>query len=273
MRPDELGGQVVRALVERTGIDPAQIEDVTMGCAFPEGEQGMNVGRIVGVLAGLPRSVAGATVNRFCGSAMQAIHTAAGSIAMGMGEAYVAGGTESMSRVPMVGFNFLPHPGLAETYPQIYMSMGETAETSRGATASRRERQEAFAVESQRRAAEAQAEGRLEEEIAPVRAGDRRRRRDGCLRPATTAEGLAGLKPVFRADGTVTAGTSSPLTDGATACLVTSESFARAHGIEPLAVVRGFAVSGCDPEVMGIGPVRATARCSSGPGCRSATST
>jgi acetyl-CoA acyltransferase len=259
-RPDELAGQVVRALVERSGIAPEQIEDVTMGCAFPEGEQGMNIGRIVGVLAGLPRSVAGATVNRFCGSAMQAIHTAAGSIAMGMGEAYVAGGTESMSRVPMIGFNFLPHPGLVDSYPQIYMSMGETAEHVAKRYGITRERQEAFAIESQRRAAEAQADGRLAEEIAPVRAGDRTVDRDGCLRPGTTAEGLAGLKPAFLADGTVTAGTSSPLTDGATACLVTSESFARAHGIEPLAVVRGFAVSGCDPEVMGIGPVRAVGK-------------
>jgi acetyl-CoA acyltransferase len=257
LRPDELGGQVVRALVERTGVAPDAIEDVTMGCAFPEGEQGMNVGRIVGVLAGLPRSVAGATVNRFCGSAMQAIHTAAGSIAMGMGEAYVAGGTESMSRVPMVGFNFLPHPGLAESYPQIYISMGETAEHVARRYGVTRERQEAFAVGSQQRAAAAQADGRLAEEIAPVHVGDHVVEQDGCLRPATTAEGLAALKPAFQADGTVTAGTSSPLTDGATACLVTSAAFARREGLEPLAAIRGFAVSGCDPEVMGIGPVKA----------------
>jgi acetyl-CoA acyltransferase len=260
LRPDELGGQVVRALVERTGVAPDAIEDVTMGCAFPEGEQGMNVGRIVGVLAGLPRSVAGATINRFCGSAMQAIHTAAGSIAMGMGEAYVAGGTESMSRVPMVGFNFLPHPGLVCDYPQIYMSMGETAEHVARRYGVTRERQEAFAVGSQQKAAAAQADGRLAEEIAPVLVGDRPVEQDGCLRPATSAEGLAALKPAFQADGTVTAGTSSPLTDGATACLVTTESFARAHAIEPLAVVRGFAVSGCEPEVMGIGPVQAVSK-------------
>jgi acetyl-CoA acyltransferase len=260
LRPDELGGQVVRGLVERTGVPPDAIEDVTMGCAFPEAEQGMNVGRIVGVLAGLPRTVAGATVNRFCGSAMQAIHTAAGSIAMGMGEAYVAGGTESMSRVPMIGFNFLPHPGLVERYPQIYMSMGETAEHVARRFGVTRERQEAFAVGSQQRAAAAQADGRLAQEIVPVLVGDHRVEQDGCLRPTTTAEGLAALKPAFQADGTVTAGTSSPLTDGATACLVTTESFARAEGIEPLAVVRGFAVSGCDPEVMGIGPVQAVTK-------------
>jgi acetyl-CoA acyltransferase len=254
MRPDELGGRVVRALIERTGVDPATIEDVTMGCAFPEGEQGMNVGRIVGVLAGLPRSVAGATVNRFCGSAMQAIHSAAGAIAMGNGEAHIAGGTESMSRVPMVGFNFLPHPGLVERYPQIYISMGETAENVADRWGVSRERQEAFAVESQRKAAAARADGRLAGEIVAIDDVTE----DGCIRPDTTAEGLAGLRTAFRVDGTVTAGTSSPLTDGATAVLVCSESYARRNGLEPLAAIRSFAVSGCEPEVMGIGPIQAT---------------
>ena len=258
LRPDELAGQVVRALVERTGVDPATIEDVHLGCAFPEGEQGMNVGRIAGVLAGLPRSVAGATVNRFCGSAMQAIHTAAGSIAMGAGDAYIAGGVESMSRVPMVGFNFLPHPGLAESYPAIYISMGETAENVATRWDVSRERQEAFAVASQAKAAAARADGRLAAEIVPVTVGSRTVEQDGCIREGTTAEGLAGLKPAFRSDGTVTAGTSSPLTDGATAVLVTSEAYARRHGLTPLAIIRGFAVSGCDPEVMGVGPVSST---------------
>jgi acetyl-CoA acyltransferase len=159
VRPDELAGRVVEALVERTGVDPDAIEDVTLGCAFPEGEQGMNAGRLVGVLAGLPRTVAGSTINRFCGSSMQAVHTAAGSIAMGAGEAYVCAGVESMSRVPMGGFNPMPHPGLAERYPQIYISMGETAENVAERYRIPRERQEAFAVESQRKAAEAQREG------------------------------------------------------------------------------------------------------------------
>jgi acetyl-CoA acyltransferase len=257
VRPDELAGQVVRRLVERTGVDPSAIEDVTLGCAFPEGEQGFNVGRIAGVLAGLPRTVAGATVNRFCGSAMQAIHTAAGSLAMGMGEAYIAGGTESMSRVPMVGFTYLPHPGLMETYPQIYMAMGDTAENVAERFGVGRARQEAYATASQQKAAAAQADGRLAAEIVPVAADGETVTVDGCLRPATTPEGLAGLKPAFRPAGTVTAGTSSPLTDGATACLVTTESFARRSGLEPLAAIRGFAVSGCAPEIMGIGPVEA----------------
>jgi acetyl-CoA acyltransferase len=253
VRPDDLAGGVVRALVERAGVDPASIEDIGLGCAFPEGEQGMNLGRIVGVLAGLPRAVAGQTVNRFCGSSMQAVHTAAGSIAMGAGDAYVAAGVESMSRVPMVGFNFLPNPDLVESYPQIYMSMGETAENVADRFGVARDRQEAFAVTSQRKAAEARAEGRLRREIVPV--GDITE--DGCIRPDTTAEGLAALSPAFRADGTVTAGTSSPLTDGAAAVLVTSEEYAARNGLEPLAAIRSFAVSGCDPEIMGVGPVPA----------------
>ncbi len=148
-----------------------------MGCAFPEGEQGMNVGRIVGLLAGLPRSVGGATVNRFCGSSMQAIHMAAGAIAMGMGEAFVCGGVESMTRVPMIGFNFLPHPGLAESYPQAYMSMGETAENVARATAVSRERQEAFAVA-------VAAEGRRGAGRRPAGRGDRRR----CRRRASMVD-------------------------------------------------------------------------------------
>jgi acetyl-CoA acyltransferase len=258
MRPDELCGQVVRALVERCGVDGATIEDVTVGCAFPEGEQGMNLGRIAGVLAGLPRSVAGATVNRFCGSSMQAVHSAAGAIALGMGEAYVAAGVESMSRVPGAETSYEPHPGLAASFPQLYLTMGETAEEVAERFGVPRERQEAFAVESQRKAAEAQAGGRLSSEIAPVRAGEREIAVDGCLRPGTTADVLATLAPAFRPDGTVTAGTSSPLTDGAAACLVTTPGYAARHRLEPLAAIRAFAVSGCEPEIMGIGPIEAT---------------
>ena len=208
-----------------------------MGCAFPEAEQGMNVGRIVGVLAGLPRSVAGATINRFCGSAMQAIHTAAGSIAMGMGEAYVAGGTESMSRVPMIGFNFLPHPGLAESLPADLHVDGRDRRARRAALrrsrASGRRRSPSSRSSAPPRRRPTAGWRRRSRRSAPATASSTG---DGCLRPATTAEGLAALKPAFQADGSVTAGTSSPLTDGATACLVTQRVVrARAHGIEPLA--------------------------------------
>lgn len=258
VRADELAGQVVRKLVEGVRIDPATIEDVIIGCAFPEGEQGMNLGRIVAVLAGLPRSVAGSTVNRFCGSSMQAVHTAAASIAMGMGDAYVAAGVESMSHVPMIGYNFLPHPSLAERYPQIYMSMGETAENVASRYGVSREEQEAFAASSQRKAARARAAGRLDNELVAICDGSSTISGDGCIREETTAEVLATLKPAFLADGTVTAGTSSPLTDGAAAVLISSERYARDNELEPLAAIVGFAVHGCDPEVMGIGPVGAT---------------
>jgi acetyl-CoA acyltransferase len=236
VRPDELAGRVVRALVDRAGVDPESLEDVALGCAFPEGEQGWNLGRIVGVLAGLPTKVGGSTINRWCGSSMQSVHFAAGSIALGAGEAYVCAGVESMSRVPMYGFNPLHHPDLVESYPQIYMGMGETAENVAARYGIRRERQEAFAVESQTRAARAREEGSFADEIIAI--------------DEVTADFLEG--------GTVTAGTSSPLTDGAAAVLVTTESYAQRHGLEPLARVKSIAVSGCDPEVMGIGPVEAS---------------
>jgi acetyl-CoA acyltransferase len=253
-RPDDMAGAVIAALVERAGIDPEALEDVVLGCAFPEAEQGMNAGRIAAIIAGLPQSVAGQTVNRFCGSSMQGVHTAAGAIAMGAGEAYICAGVESMSRVPMGGYNPLLNPGLVERRPQVYISMGETAENVAERFGVTRADQEAFAVESQRRAAAAAEGGRLADELVPVAGVEE----DGCPRPDTTAEGLAALAPAFVKDGTVTAGTSSPLTDGAAAVLVTSEGYARRSGLEPLARVRAIAVSGCDPEVMGIGPVAAS---------------
>jgi acetyl-CoA acyltransferase len=258
VRPDELCGQVVRALVERCGVDGSEIEDVTVGCAFPEGEQGMNLGRIVGVLAGLPRSVAGATINRFCGSSMQAVHSAAGAIALGMGEAYIAAGVESMTRVTDREAAYEPHPGLAASYPQLYLTMGETAERVAERFGVSRERQEGLAVESQRKAADARSTGGFEAEIVAVRVGGQEVTSDGCPRPGTTAEVLATLAPAFRPDGSVTAGTSSPLTDGAAACLVTSAAYAARRGLLPLASIRAFAVSGCEPEIMGIGPIEAT---------------
>ena len=251
VRPDDLAAAVVAELVARTGVDPEALEDVILGCAFPEGEQGMNLGRIVGVLAGLPRSVGGSTINRFCGSSMQSVHTAAGAIAMGAGEAYVAAGVESMSRIPMGGFNPLYNPALVESYPAIYITMGETAENVAERFGVSREDQEGFALRSQAKAAAAAAAGRLSDELVAI--GEVAA--DGCPRPDSTPEGLAALKPAFAAAGTVTAGTSSPLTDGAAAVLVTSETYAHEHDLEPLAAVRSIAISGCDPAVMGIGPV------------------
>ncbi|GAB4359647.1 MAG: thiolase family protein [Gammaproteobacteria bacterium] len=258
VRPDDLAAQVVRGLVERTGIDAGEIEDLIVGCAFPEGEQGLNVARLIGFLAGLPQSVAGVTVNRFCGSSMQGIHMAAGAIQMNAGEAFVCAGVESMTRVPMMGFNPLPNPTLYETLPAAYMGMGETAENVARKYAISREEQEAFAVESHRKAAAATEAGRLADEIIPIETGNGKVERDGCIRPDTTAEGLAELKPAFDEKGSVTAGTSSPLTDGASATLVCSEEYANAHGLKPLARIKSVAVAGCAPEIMGIGPVVAT---------------
>ena len=258
VRPDDLAAAVIRGLIERTGIPVSDLEDLIVGCAFPEGEQGLNVARLIGFLADLPLDVAGATVNRFCGSSMQAIHIAAGAIQLGAGEAFLGAGVESMSRVPMLGFNPMPNPGLVERYPQAYVAMGVTAENLARKYAIPRQRQEELAVESHARAAAAQQAGKLTAEIVPIGEGDARVTSDGCIRPGTTPAILAELKPAFAADGTVTAGTSSPLTDGAAATLVTSEDYAKAHGLKPLARIRAVAVAGCAPEIMGIGPVGAS---------------
>lgn len=254
IRPDEMAAAVIRGLMERSKVDPARIEDVIVGCAFPEGEQGLNVARLIGLLADLPLSAAGATINRFCGSSMQAVHMAAGAIQMNAGDAFICAGVESMTRVPMMGFNPMPSPKLHAKMPQAYMSMGETAENVARKYQIRRSDQEAFAVKSHQKAAKAQAEGRLSSEIVPIDGVDK----DGCIRADTTPEGLAGLKPAFDVEGTVTAGTSSPLTDGAAALLVCTEEFAHKSGLQPLARIKSIAVSGCAPEIMGIGPVPAS---------------
>jgi acetyl-CoA acyltransferase len=258
VRPDDLAAQVVRALIVRTGVDPADIEDLILGCAFPEGEQGFNVARIVGFLADLPLEVSGTTVNRFCGSSMQAVHMAAGAIQMGAGEVFVCAGVESMTRIPMGGFNPLPNPGLYERYPQAFAAMGETAENLARRYSIPRPRQEQLAVESQRKAAAAQGAGRFDDEIVPIVAKTGTVRRDGCLRPDTTLAALAELKLAFDEHGTVTAGTSSPVTDGAAATLVCAEDYARRKGLQPLARIKSIATSGCAPEVMGLGPVLST---------------
>ena len=255
VRPDDLAAQVVRGLIERTGVKPEDIEDVIVGCAFPEGEQGFNVARLIGFLADLPISVAGATVNRFCGSSMQAVHMAAGAIQLNAGEVFVCAGIESMTRVPMGGYNPLPSPKLMETYPQAFMSMGVTAENVARQYQITREDQQAFAVESHAKAASAQQEGRLTDEIVPIKANGHEVSQDGCIRPGTDQETLSGLKPAFDENGTVTAGTSSPLTDGAAACLVCTEDYAMKHGLDVLARFKSAAVAGCKAEIMGIGPV------------------
>jgi acetyl-CoA acyltransferase len=259
VRPDEMAGQVVAALVARTKIDPATIEDLIMGCAMPEGEQGLNIARLAGFLAKLPISVAGTTVNRFCGSSMQSIHMAAGAIQMEAGEAFICAGIESMTRVPMTGFNPSPHPRLAKEYPEAYISMGQTAENLARKYQITRAEQEKLAVASHKKAAEARAAGKFKDEIVPIKLADGTFvDEDGCIRPETTAEVLAGLAPAFDAEGSVTAGTSSPLTDGASATLVCTEEYAKRNKLDVLARVKSIAVAGCAPEIMGYGPVPAT---------------
>ena len=258
VRPDDLAAQVVRGLIDQTGVNVDDIEDLILGCAFPEGEQGFNMARLVVLMAGLPISVAGTTINRFCGSSMQSIHNAAGAIQMNAGEVFICAGVESMSRVTMGGFNPMPNPALLESNPAAYISMGETAENVGKEYNIDRKEQEQFAVLSQQKAADAQSLGKLEQEIVPIQMNGLTVDTDGCLRPGTSAEDLAGLKLAFDENGSVTAGTSSPLTDGAAATLVCSEAYAQENGLEPIARIKSIAVSGCKPETMGLGPIFAS---------------
>lgn len=258
VRPDDLAANTVRGLIERTGVNPEDIDDLLMGCAFPEGEQGFNIARLVVLLADLPISIGGMTLNRFCGSSMSAIHYAAGQIACGAGEVFIAAGVESMTRVPMGGFNPLPNPALAAR-SAAYIGMGDTAENVAKKYGISRQEQEAFAVKSQEKAAAAIAAGKYKDEIVPYTLPDGTViDADGTPRPGTTAEALAALKPAFDENGTVTAGTSSPLTDGATAVLVCSADYAAKHNLKIMARIKSMAISGCAPEIMGIGPVGAS---------------
>lgn len=257
VRPDDLAAQVVRGLFERTGLDPASLDDVILGVAYPEASQGNNLARIVALLAGIPQEVGGMTINRFCGSSMSAIHIAAAQIEAGIGEAYLCIGVESMTMVPQGGFNFSPHPGLlAET--DTYIGMGMTAENVARRYAVSRADQEQLAADSHRKAAAARSAALLHNEIVPIAVPNGVVAEDGCIRPGTTLAALAALKPVFLEDGVVTAGTSSPLTDGAAAVLVTSAAFAQRHGLRPTARIKAMATIGVDPAFMGMGPVPAS---------------
>ena len=256
LRPDDLAAQVLRGLVERLDLNPALLEDVIMGCAYPEAEQGTNIARIASFRAGFPETLGGVTVNRFCGSSMTAIHFAAGQLLLGAGEAYIAAGVESMTRVPMGGFTPSPNPTLLQAFPEVYMAMGHTAEEVARRYEVSREDQDALAVLSHSKAAKAREDGLLADEIVPVTTPDGVVSEDGCIRPGTSMEALAGLKPAF--GGVVTAGTSSPLTDGSAAVLVCTEDFARRHNLPMLARIKAIAVGGCAPEIMGMGPVEAT---------------
>ena len=226
-------------------MNPALLEDVIMGCAYPEGEQGTNVARIASFRAGFPETLGGVTVNRFCGSSMTAIHFAAGQLMLGAGEAYIAAGVESMTRVPMGGFTPSPNPTLLQAFPEVYMAMGHTAEEVARRYEVSREDQDALAVLSHSKAAKAREEGLLADEIVPVNTPDGVVSEDGCIRPGTNMDALAGLKPAF--GGVVTAGTSSPLTDGSAAVLVCTEDFARRHNLPMLARIKAIAVGVFQP--------------------------
>ncbi len=264
IRIDDLGALVVRELLKRTpGLDPAEIEDIQIGCAMPEGEQGMNVARQIGLLAGIPNSSAAATVNRFCASGLETIVNCVLRVEAGVGEVYVAGGVESMSHVPMGGFN----PSLNERFfkpgmPEAYVSMGITAENVASKYKVSREDQDRFSLASHQKAIRAHKEGKFRWEMTPVEVKTPDGKsvmldRDENPREETTLEKLAQLKPAFKEGGSVTAGNSSPLTDGAAAVLVMSAEKARSLGIQPLVKIRGMAVAGLDPAYMGMGPVPA----------------
>jgi acetyl-CoA acyltransferase len=253
-RPDDLAADVIKALIAKTGVKAEDVEDVILGCAFPEGEQGFNMARMVGLLAGLPITTGGLTVNRWCGSSMEAIHIAAGNIASGKGELFVAAGVESMSRIPMGGFNPLPNPALYKTMPEAYIGMGLTAENVAKKFNIERKAQEDFALASHRKAAAAN----LADEITPITTKAGVVSVDGTIRANSTPEDLAKLNPAFDVYGTVTAGTSSPLTDGAAAVIVASEDYAKKHKLPILAVIKAMAITGLEPGLMGLGPISAS---------------
>lgn len=273
-RPDDMAASVIQELLKRCpGLQAGEIDDVIMGCALPEGEQGLNMARIAALKAGLPYTVPAMTINRFCSSGLQSIALGAERILAGFADVIVAGGAESMSMVPMSGNKFSANPTLAETYPEVYISMGLTAENVAQRFEIRREDQDLFAVQSHRRAAGALREGRFQEETLPLRTqvGIQSENGEPCfkeilferdegVRPDTSLEGLAKLKPVFKIGGTVTAGNSSQTSDGAAAVVIMSREKARDLGFKPMASFRGFALGGVPPEIMGIGPVEAVPR-------------
>lgn len=268
-RPDDLAANAIKGAVEKTGLSTENIEDVIMGCAFPEAEQGLNVARIALLKAGLGYEVPGQTVNRYCSSGLQTIAMAAERIMAGFADCIVAGGVESMTMIPFGGTKFSANPDLVGEWPEVYSSMGITAELVAEKYGISREKQDEFAFKSHKKAASAAEKGRFAEEIIPVEVENTRLEKnkvkketfivdkDDGIRADTTVEGLAKLKPAFRTGGSVTAGNASQMTDGAAAAIVVSEDFLKKIGKDPLAAFLGFSVKGVPPEIMGIGPVKA----------------
>ena len=255
-RVEDLGSTVLREVVKRVkGLSLEEIDDVMIGCAMPEGEQGLNFARILTLYAGFPVTVPALTINRFCSSGLQSIAMAAERIMLGAADIIIAGGVESMSHVPMSGFKFSPHPGIMDHYPEIYIAMGHTAENVAEHFDVSREEQDRFALGSHRKAYQAMEEGKFKDEIVPVLTENGPFERDEGVRPDTSMEALAKLKPPFRVGGTVTAGNSSQTSDGAAAVIVMSREKAEVLGIKPIAIYRSYAVGGVEPEFMGIGPI------------------
>ena len=260
LRPEAMGVAVIQEVLRRAGgsLRPEQVDDVIIGCAMPEGAQGLNMARLLALAAGLPDSVPAVTVNRFCSSGLQSIAQASERIIAGGADVIIAGGVESMSAVPMRGFHIAPDPALMARLPEAYMNMGLTAERVAAQYGVSRSAQDEFALGSQQRAAAAVDAGKFQDEIIAVELEQAGRLEvDEHLRRDTTLAGLAALRPAFKQGGTVTAGNSSPLSDGAAAVLVMERSVAEAHGMRPLLRFVTFAVAGVPPELMGIGPVKA----------------
>jgi acetyl-CoA acyltransferase len=253
VKPDELLSEVIKNLISRSKINKEDIEDVIIGCAFPEGEQGFNIGKIVTFLSDMNVKTAGLTVNRWCGSSMEAIHIAAGKISMGAGKAFICGGVESMSRVT-TGFNSLPYPKSNEKNHHLYFAMGITAENVAKKYKIARYAQQEFALESHQKAYEAQSKGNFDNEITIINNCSK----DGGIRPNSSQHTLDNLKLIFDKNGTVTAATSSPLTDGAATTLICEEQYAKDNNLDILGRIISTAVQGCDPDFMGLGPIGAT---------------
>lgn len=268
-RPEDLGKAVLEEVIRRApGVEKKDVEDIIIGCAMPEGEQGLNFARIMAYYSGFPATTPALTINRFCSSGLQAISFAAERIMLGHADILIAGGVESMTHVPMVGFKLAPHPQIVQEMPQIYLGMGHTAENVASRYGVTREDQDRFSMRSHHKAAAAIQAGKFREEIVPVKAKQKGIDKDGKywekefvfdtdegVRPDTTMEGLARLKPAFSANGTVTAGNSSQMSDGAAAALIMSREKADELGLKPLAAFRGFSLGGVEPDVMGVGPV------------------
>jgi len=258
IRPEDILSQVINDLVRTTNIIKDDIEDIIAGCAYPEGAQGYNIAKIVSFMTDMPEHVGGMTINRWCGSSMQVIHSATGAIAMNAGKVFICCGIESMTSVPINGLNYTPHPDLLIDQPNVYLSMGLTAENvAKKYNLSRNEQQE-FAINSHVNAAKAQLSKSFDKEITIIKKDNIEVKSDGGIRPNTSQEILNNLKLVFDEKGTITAGTASPLTDGAAATLVCEEEYAKAHRLPIIARIKSTAIQGCPPELMGLGPINAS---------------